>query len=86
MNTMRRGNMTCQRNAVGDAMRYEYEGRLIVKETWRNGLEWHFEYDGKHIGSKCIHTWGSGGIYDHKLKYKDGGGGGRRKFLTVMTN
>ena len=66
------GNMTCQRNAVGDAMRYEYEGRLIVKETWRNGLEWHFEYDGKHIGSKCIHTWGSGGIYDHKLKYKDG--------------
>ena len=66
------GNMTCQRNAVGDAMRYEYEGRLIVKETWRNGLNWFFEYDGSEIGSRCIHTWGDGGIYDHKLQFLNG--------------
>ena len=32
------GNMTLQRNAAGDVMTYEYAGRLIVKETWRNGL------------------------------------------------
>lgn len=66
------GNMTCQRNAVGDAMRYEYQGRLIVKETWRNGLNWFFEYDGSEIGSRCVHTWGDGGIYDHKLQFLDG--------------
>ncbi len=66
------GNMTCQRNAVGDAMRYEYQGRLIVKEAWRNGLNWFFEYDGCEIGARCVHTWGDGGIYDHKLQFLDG--------------
>ncbi len=66
------GNLVCQRNAVGDAMRYEYEGRLIVKETWRNGLKWFFEYDGRETGSRCVHTWGDGGIYDHKLQFLDG--------------
>ncbi|MBM6671184.1 AHH domain-containing protein [Phocaeicola coprophilus] len=66
------GNLVCQRNAVGDAMRYGYAGRLIVKETWRNGLNWFFEYDGTEPGARCVHTWGDGGIYDHKLKYLDG--------------
>ena len=66
------GNMTRQRNAVGDAMSYEYAGRLIVKETWRNGLSWYFEYDGTGIGSRCVHTWGDGGIYNHKLTFREG--------------
>lgn len=66
------GNLLCQRNALGDAMCYEYAGRLIVKETWRNGLSWYFEYDGDKIGSRCVHTWGDEGIYDHKLKFLDG--------------
>ena len=55
------GNMTLQRNAAGDVMTYEYAGRLIVKETWRNGLAWYFEYDGTGVGSRCVHTWGDGG-------------------------
>ncbi|MDE8697679.1 hypothetical protein PZH42_26735, partial [Bacteroides cellulosilyticus] len=50
------GNMTLQRNAAGDVMTYEYAGRLIVKETWRNGLAWYFEYDGTGVGSRCVHT------------------------------
>ena len=66
------GNMTRQRNAVGDAMEYAYSGRLIVTETWRNGLRWHFEYDGGGIGSRCVRTWGDGGIYDHKLTFHEG--------------
>lgn len=66
------GNMTRQRNAVGDAMLYEYAGRLIVKETWRNGLSWYFEYDDTGIGARCIHTWGDDGIYNHKLKFING--------------
>lgn len=66
------GNMIRQRNAVGDAMLYEYAGRLIVKETWRNGLSWYFEYDDTGIGARCIHTWGGDGIYNHKLKFMNG--------------
>lgn len=66
------GNMIRQRNAVGDAMLYEYAGRLIVKETWRNGLSWYFEYDNTGIGARCIHTWGDDGIYNHKLKFMNG--------------
>lgn len=66
------GNMTRQVNAVGDAMEYEYAGRLITRETWRNGLTWHFEYDGAEVGARCVHTWGDGGIYDHKLTFREG--------------
>ena len=66
------GNMTLQRNAAGDVMTYEYAGRLIVKETWRNGLVWYFEYDGTGVGSRCVHTWGDGGIYDHRLTFREG--------------
>ena len=66
------GNMTLQRNAAGDVMTYEYAGRLIVKETWRNGLAWYFEYDGTGVGSRCVHTWGDGGIYDHRLTFREG--------------
>lgn len=65
-------NMTLQRNAAGDVMTYEYAGRLIVKETWRNGLAWYFEYDGTGVGSRCVHTWGDGGIYDHRLTFREG--------------
>ena len=65
------GNMTLQRNAAG-VMTYEYAGRLIVKETWRNGLAWYFEYDGTGVGSRCVHTWGDGGIYDHRLTFREG--------------
>ncbi|MDE8698004.1 hypothetical protein PZH42_28725, partial [Bacteroides cellulosilyticus] len=60
------------RTAAGDVMTYEYAGRLIVKETWRNGLALYFEYDGTVVGSRCVHTWGDGGIYDHKLTFREG--------------
>lgn len=66
------GNMIRQTNAVGDSMYFEYEGNLMVKETWRDGMNWFFRYDGKKIGARCIHTWGDGNIYNHKLTFLDG--------------
>jgi RHS repeat-associated protein len=38
----------------------------------RNGLSFYFEYDGKDEKARCIHTWGDGGIYDHKIDYQPG--------------
>ncbi|MCG8701180.1 MAG: DUF6531 domain-containing protein, partial [Bacteroidales bacterium] len=66
------GNMIQQTNAEGDSMYFEYQNRLMVKETWRNGLSWYFKYDDNKIGARCIHTWGDGDIYNHKLTYYDG--------------
>jgi RHS repeat-associated protein len=51
-------------------MRYEYQGHLLSREVNRNGLAFYFEYDGKDAAARCIHTWGDGGIYDHKLAYQ----------------
>jgi YD repeat-containing protein len=66
------GNMICHTDALGQQMLFDYENHLLVKETWRNGHQWYFEYDGKNTGAKCIHTWGDGDIYNHKLTYTEG--------------
>ena len=66
------GNLLEETNAVGDSIRYAYEGRLLTHEVWRNGVEWFFEYDGTEIGARCIHTWGSQNIYNHKLRFFKG--------------
>lgn len=65
------GNLYEVRDALGQPMRFEYAGHLLVKETDRNGLSFHFEYDGKDEHAKCLRTWGTGGIYDHKLAYDE---------------
>ena len=66
------GNMICHTDALGQQMKYEYKDHLLVKETWRNGMQWYFEYDGNKPGAKCIHTWGDGDLYNHKLTYQEG--------------
>ncbi len=66
------GNMICHTDALKQQMKFDYENRLLVKETWRNGHQWYFEYDGKTTGARCIHTWGDGDIYNHKLTYTEG--------------
>ncbi|MDC0740845.1 RHS repeat-associated core domain-containing protein [Polyangium mundeleinium] len=50
-------------------LRYEYNGGVLVKETNRNGLSFHFEYDWYHPWGYCTKTWGDGGIYERKLTY-----------------
>lgn len=66
------GNMICHTDALGQQMLFEYDHHLLVKEAWRNGMQWYFEFDGKTTGSRCIHTWGDGDIYNHKLSYYEG--------------
>jgi len=63
------GNLIAAGDAFGHEMTFEYRGHLLVKETDRNGLSFHFTYDGEGRDARCIHTWGTDGIYDHKLVY-----------------
>ncbi|MCD0476268.1 DUF6531 domain-containing protein [Flavobacterium sp. EDS] len=66
------GNLVKQTNAENDSMFFEYKDRLMTKEIWRNGLNWYFEYDGTAPGARCVHTWGDGDIYNHKLFFEEG--------------
>jgi RHS repeat-associated protein len=49
--------------------RYAYDQDLLVRETNRNGLSFHFEYKGEGREARCAHTWGDGGIYERWLDY-----------------
>ena len=42
---------------------------LLTKEVWRTGLMWHFVYDGKETGARCVHTWGDKDLYNHRLNF-----------------
>ncbi|HEV2927075.1 MAG TPA: DUF6531 domain-containing protein, partial [Propionibacteriaceae bacterium] len=72
------GNLAEARDALGQPIQFQYRKHLLVKETNRNGLSFHFEYDGETERARCIRTWGDGGIYDHQLRYEQG--------FTVVTN
>jgi RHS repeat-associated protein len=65
------GNLASVVDAAGHTATFSYQGHLLVKETDRNGLSFHFAYDGGDATARCVHTWGDGGIYDHKLTYFD---------------
>jgi RHS repeat-associated protein len=58
---------------VDDALQqpwiYEYKDHLLVKETWRNGLNFYFRFDGNDHNARCIETWGDGGFLYRKLRY-----------------
>jgi RHS repeat-associated protein len=81
----RAGDLVEVHDALGHVRRYEYRAHLLVRETDRAGLSFHFEYDngagpGREphdtrqpaIRARCIRTWGDGGIYDHRLDYGEG--------------
>ena len=42
---------------------------LLIKEVWCTGLTWHFVYDGKEMGARCVHTWGDKDLYNHRLNF-----------------
>jgi RHS repeat-associated protein len=63
------GDLGAVYDAYGHAARYEYRGHLLEQETDRTGLSFYFEYEGEGAGAWCVRTWGSGGIYDHRLVY-----------------
>ncbi|HYO59783.1 DUF6531 domain-containing protein [Archangium sp.] len=63
------GHLVEVRDALGHAMCYAYEGCLLVRETDRTGLSFHFEYDGQGADAWCVRTRGDGGIFNHRLRY-----------------
>jgi RHS repeat-associated protein len=60
------GSLVEARDVLGQAQRFEYRDRLLVRETLKGGLSFQFEYDADR---RCVRTWGDHGIYDHKLTY-----------------
>jgi len=67
-------------DAHNNALRHGYENHKMTRETLRGGLSFYFEYDAWGADARCTHTWGDGGIYDHRLVYD----ADRR--TTVVTN
>ena len=43
---------------LGHALRYEYAGGVLVEETHKSGLAFHFEWDWEDPAGWCIRTWG----------------------------
>ncbi|OJH41447.1 RHS repeat-associated core domain-containing protein [Cystobacter ferrugineus] len=63
------GDLTEACDPMGYTTRYAYARHLLVREQDRTGLSFYFEYDGEDSKAWCVHTWGDGGIYDHRLRY-----------------
>jgi YD repeat-containing protein len=63
------GDLIAATDVLGRAMRMAYERHLMVKETKRSGLSFHFAYEGRGNDACCIATWGDGGIYKRRLIY-----------------
>jgi RHS repeat-associated protein len=63
------GRLAAAIDPKGSAIRYAYQGGVLVKETNRNGLSFHFEYDWDDPDADCIRTWGDGGIYERRITY-----------------
>ncbi len=57
------GDLVTATDVLGRAMRMAYERHLMVKETKRSGLAFHFAYEGRGNDARCIATWGDGGIH-----------------------
>ena len=69
---------------LGHSLRYAYRGGVLVKETHKSGLAFHFEWDWEHPEGWCKRTWGENPdaatqpgqpegvprfIYDRKISY-----------------
>ncbi|MEP7321563.1 MAG: DUF6531 domain-containing protein, partial [Saprospiraceae bacterium] len=64
-----KGDLMTSSDALDYSFQYQYENHLLMKETNANGLSFYFKYDIQKGVARCIHTWGDGGIYSHKLTY-----------------
>jgi RHS repeat-associated protein len=63
------GELVSAADALEQAATYHYQDKLLVQETFKNGLSFYFEYVGQGPEARCTRTWGDEGIYDHKLVY-----------------
>ena len=53
------GDLVEATDAEGHALRYRYDEHLLVAETDRNGLTFHFVYDSLSPRGRCTETWGA---------------------------
>ncbi|MES1205763.1 MAG: DUF6531 domain-containing protein, partial [Pseudomonadota bacterium] len=65
----RAGDLVGVTDPLGHSWRFAYKQHLLMQETNRNGLSFHFAYDGFGEDAYCVRTWGDGGIYDHEIAY-----------------
>ena len=78
------GRLAAAIDPLGHALRYQYRGGVLVKETHKGGLAFFFEWDWEHPEGWCKRTWGENPraatqpgqpegvprfIYDRKIKY-----------------
>jgi RHS repeat-associated protein len=63
------GDLVEVRDALGNATRYEYDAHLLTREIDRVGFAYHFEWDSRDGVSRCVRTWGDGGMFARRLAY-----------------
>ncbi len=66
------GDMTEITDALDKTTHIVYQNHLMVKKTDRNGQSFYWEYDGTKPKSRCVHTWGDGGILEGRIEYHQG--------------
>ena len=66
------GNMASTEDALGTVKHFRYEGHQLVELTNQSGMSFHWEYDGKGESARCVHTWGDGGVMEHRIEYGEG--------------
>ena len=59
----RNGMLVQVDDALQQPLQYHYDNTLLIKETFRSGLSFYFEYDGLDHNARCLRTWGDEGIY-----------------------
>ncbi|MFD1794911.1 hypothetical protein FQV27_05495 [Paracoccus aurantiacus] len=65
------GDLTAIADAVGAETRHDYRNHLMVRETLRGGLSYHFEWDDVARGTeaRCIRTWGDGDLHYREFQF-----------------
>ncbi|CAM3315541.1 RHS repeat-associated core domain-containing protein [Paracoccus aminovorans] len=68
------GDLIRATDAAGQAFAYAYDRHLLIRETRKSGLSFHFAWDDPSLGgeARCIRTWGDGDIYWRALDYRPG--------------
>jgi RHS repeat-associated protein len=63
------GDLVALSDTLEQKATFEYRNHLLIRETFKDGLSFYFDYQGIGENSTCTRTWGDKGIYDHKLQY-----------------
>jgi RHS repeat-associated protein len=66
------GDMDAITDAMGQTTRIVYQNHLMTSKTDRNGQTFYWEYDGAKSKSRCVHTWGDGGLLEGRIQYHKG--------------